>query len=232
MLFEDNTMTLSLKQQTAHLQQGAALIAVLVILVVITLLGVTAMRMGVTSLALATNSQVVQVLFQSADLGTNQLVNTVNQTGTAALNTTGVLAGSKGALCVTPVTTATFTNLTSGACDADSATSYLNKSKVVFTQVNYEKQLLTGWESNASQSDISNSGQSDSPLGQTQKLLVSSTAVVPSFGSAGIDSINTCLGKDIDDSNDVTIETITDCLTNAGAVFTTHESEYKINNKY
>lgn len=226
-------MTLSLKQQRAHLQQGAALIAVLVILVVITLLGVTAMRMGVTSLALATNSQVVQVLFQSADLGTNQLVNTVNQTGTAALNTTGILAGSKGALCVTPVATATFTNLTSGACDANSAASYLNKSKVAFTQVNYEKKLLTGWESNASQSDISNSGQSDSPLGQTQKLLLSSTAVVPSFGSANTDNINGCLAiDDIDDSNDVTIETITDCLTNVGAVFTTHESEYKINNKY
>ncbi len=86
-------MTLSLKQQRAHLQQGAALIAVLVILVVITLLGVTAMRMGITSLALATNSQVVQVLFQSADIGTNQLFNTVNSTGTAALDTTWGFGG-------------------------------------------------------------------------------------------------------------------------------------------
>lgn len=223
-------MTLSLKQQRMRLQRGAALIAVLVILVVITLLGVTAMRMGITSLALATNSQVVQVLFQSADTGTNQLISTVNQVGSAALGTTSVLAGTQGALCVTPAAGATFTNLTAGACNANSANSYLNKSQVVLAQVNYEKQLLSGWESNASQSDISDSGQSDNPLGQTQMLLVSSTAVIPSFGSASKGTINTCLSGTA--TVPATITTISNCLTNAGAVFTTHESEYKINNKY
>lgn len=225
-------MTLSLKQQRAHLQQGAALIAVLVILVVITLLGVTAMRMGITSLALATNSQVVQVLFQSADIGTNQLFNTVNSTGAAALDTTGVLAGKTGRLCVTPVSSATFTNLTTGACDTESASSYLNANQVVLTQVNYERSEVNDAQANDKESDISVLGQSENILGGVEILKVFSTAVVPSFGSADATTINSCLNNAADDADDTTTVTITDCLTNVGAVFTTHESEYKINRNF
>ena len=225
-------MTLALKQQRVHLQRGAALIAVLVILVVITLLGVTAMRMGITSLALATNSQVVQVLFQSADIGTNQLFNTVNSTGAAALDTTGVLAGKTGRLCVTPVSSATFTNLTSGACDAESATSYLNANRVVFAQVNYERSEVNDVQANDKESDISVLGQSENILGGVEILKVFSTAVVPSFGSASTTTINGCLNNTPDDADDTATVTITDCLTNAGAVFTTHASEYKINRNF
>jgi len=222
-------MTLSLKQQRAHLQQGAALIAVLVILVVITLLGVTAMRMGITSLALATNSQVVQVLFQSADIGTNQLVNSVNEMGNDAIGTNGILAGDTGVLCVTPVNGAKFKNLTSNVCNADNSSSYLNESKIVLAQVNYQKQDVEGVLSSAIQTSNIVTGQSTNPLGQTQMVKVFSTAVIPSFGSASTDTINACLGNTADDSENVAVVTITDCLTNAGAVFTTHESEYKIN---
>jgi len=225
-------MTLSLKQQRAHLQQGAALIAVLVILVVITLLGVTAMRMGITSLALATNSQVVQVLFQSADIGTNQLFNTVNATGATALDTTGVLAGKTGRLCVTPVNGATFTNLTTGTCNANNASSYLNASQVVLTQVNYQRNEVNNAQVNDSESDISVLGQSENVLGGVEILKVFSTAVVPSFGSASTTTINSCLNNVPDDTENTATVTITDCLTNAGAIFTTHESEYKINRNF
>lgn len=225
-------MTLSLKQQRAHLQRGAALIAVLVILVIITLLGVTAMRMGITSLALATNSQVVQVLFQSADIGTNQLFNTVNATGATALDTTGVLAGQSGSLCVTPVAAATFPNLTAGTCNANSAASYLNANQVVLTQVNYERTEVIEGQANDKESDISVLGQSDNILGGVELLKMFSTAVVPSFGSASTATINGCLNNVPDDADNVATVTITDCLTNAGAVFTTHESEYKINRNF
>jgi len=226
-------MTLSLQQQRAHLQRGAALIAVLVILIVITLLGVTAMRMGITSLALATNSQVVQVLFQSADTGTNQLVNTVNQMGAKALETSGVLAGDTGVLCVTPTAAANFPGLTTGTCNAENSSSYLNESKVVLAQVNFLKEDLTGWTSSLAQSNVSKEGQGNNPLGETQNLKVFSTAVVPSFGSASTTTINGCLNNAPDDIDangpNTAVVTITDCLTNAGAVFTTHQSEYKIN---
>jgi Tfp pilus assembly protein PilX len=59
---------LQLTSQT--LQQGAALIAVLIVLLIVTVLGITAMRMGLSSLALANNSQMSQLLFQTADMGT------------------------------------------------------------------------------------------------------------------------------------------------------------------
>jgi Tfp pilus assembly protein PilX len=48
-------------------QQGSALIAVMFILLLISLLGALAIRQGLTSLNIATNSQVNALLFQSAD---------------------------------------------------------------------------------------------------------------------------------------------------------------------
>ena len=62
-----------IKQIKNNQQQGMALIAVLIIVIVVTLLGVTAMRMSMTSLALATNSQASNLLFQAADLGLRSL---------------------------------------------------------------------------------------------------------------------------------------------------------------
>ena len=61
-------------------QQGAALIAVLLILVVVTLLGISAMRMGLTGLTVATNSQISSLLFQAADKGIH------NPDGSTGLN--------------------------------------------------------------------------------------------------------------------------------------------------
>lgn len=223
-------MRLSSKSQLAHLQQGAALIAVLIILVIITLLGVTAMRMGITSLALATNSQVVQLLFQSADMGTKQVIASigVGATATASLDTNGVVAGKSGTLCFTPIATAKFTNLSSGNCNANDADSYLSKRKVVLTQINYTREDTNNIQANDSEVDLSSTGQSENLTGAQETLKVFSTAVVPSFGSATPDTINSCLNKDADDAKDKTIVTITDCLTNAGVVFTTHASEYQI----
>lgn len=54
-------------------QQGSALISVLIILLVITVLGVIAIRQGLTSLNIATATQVQSILFQSADYGIDQL---------------------------------------------------------------------------------------------------------------------------------------------------------------
>lgn len=50
-------------------QQGLALIVVMVILLVVTILGISAVRMSLTSLSVATNSQIKGLLFQSADAG-------------------------------------------------------------------------------------------------------------------------------------------------------------------
>ncbi len=103
---------------------------------------------------------------------------------------------------------------------------------MVLTQVNYERSEVNDAQANDKESDISVLGQSENILGGVEILKVFSTAVVPSFGSADATTINSCLNNAADDADDTTTVTITDCLTNAGAVFTTHASEYKINRNF
>lgn len=216
-------------------EKGAALIAVLVILVIITLLGVTAMRMGVSSLTLATNSQVSQLLFQSADFGTNTFVNQVVADPNVALSTAGVAGDASGAemiYCVTPVATANFGGtLTAGACNLDQASSFISDREVVATEVTAQRTDVQGYGSNNATNSLSQLGSGDAPLGE-QNLKVYSTAVVPSFGSASITEINNCLAANVPSDDEGTDNsdavTKTDCLTDVGAVFTTHVSEYKI----
>lgn len=227
-------MTKTIVHQTtrSNPQRGAALTAVLIILVIITLLGVTAMRMGITSLALATNSQVVQVLFQSADTGTTEALKTFNQNTSAALDTTGLFAGMAGTRCVTPVAGADFTNFSEGNCDANDANSYLSQRRVTLTQMNYSVTPESDLEGTNTQKNLADQEGSSDPIIQTSILKLYSTAVIPSFGSASTGDINGCLGQVPDDADDSTVVTITDCLTNAGSVFTTHASEYKIKRNF
>lgn len=216
-------------------EKGAALIAVLVILVIITLLGITAMRMGVSSLTLATNSQVSQLLFQSADFGTNTFINQVVVDPNTALGTGGVAGDASGkemTYCVTPVAGADYgSTLTTGACDLSQASSFISDRKVVATVVTAQRIDVATYGTNKGINSLSQYGSGNAPLSE-QNLKVYSTAVVPSFGSASISDINDCLSTNVpsddegaDNSNAVTK---TDCLTDVGAVFTTHVSEYKI----
>ena len=59
-------------------QRGATLIVVLIMLLVITIVGVFAIRVAMTSLNIATNSQIGQLLLQTGDTPTNILLNRSN----------------------------------------------------------------------------------------------------------------------------------------------------------
>ncbi|ONG42176.1 hypothetical protein BKE30_01365 [Alkanindiges hydrocarboniclasticus] len=59
-------------------QQGATLIMVLFVLLIITMVGVLAIRVAMTSLNVATNSQIGQLLLQTGDTPNNQILNTTN----------------------------------------------------------------------------------------------------------------------------------------------------------
>ena len=59
-------------------QQGATLIMVLFVLLLITIVGVLAIRVALTSLNIATNSQIGQLLLQTGDTPNNQILNTTN----------------------------------------------------------------------------------------------------------------------------------------------------------
>lgn len=61
-----------------HQQRGATLIVVLIMLLVITIVGVFAIRVAMTSLNIATNSQISQLLLQTGDTPTNILLNQSN----------------------------------------------------------------------------------------------------------------------------------------------------------
>ena len=56
-------------------QRGATLIVVLIMLLIITIVGVMAIRIAMTSLNIATNSQIGQLLMQTGDVPTNLLLN-------------------------------------------------------------------------------------------------------------------------------------------------------------
>ncbi len=55
-------------------QRGATLIVVLIMLLVITIVGIFAIRVAMTSLNIATNSQIGQLLLQTGDTPTNQFL--------------------------------------------------------------------------------------------------------------------------------------------------------------
>lgn len=225
---------MTIKSSAKSLQRGAALIAVLVILLIVTVLGVTAMRMGLAGLTLANNSQVSQLLFQSADMGTVQLRATIDQNILNAMDVTGVIGNTAGGdthLCLKPANGTTFTNFNAGPCDPTNNNSYLSKRAVVLTQVTYIRRTVTDGESSNDVEDISQEGSSISPTGAQERLKTFSTSVTPSFGAATADTIADCLKNPADDEEveNSSAYTITDCLTKVGAVFTTHVSEYRIN---
>ncbi|ENW05843.1 PilX N-terminal domain-containing pilus assembly protein [Acinetobacter beijerinckii] len=62
-------------QKIRHQQRGATLIVVLILLLLITVIGIIAVRTAITSLNIATNSQIGQLLLQTGDTPTNQFLN-------------------------------------------------------------------------------------------------------------------------------------------------------------
>lgn len=66
---------MKIKNTFQRQQRGATLIVVLIMLLVITLVGVLAIRVAMTSLNIATNSQISQLLLQTGDTPTNLLLN-------------------------------------------------------------------------------------------------------------------------------------------------------------
>ncbi|MCH7314066.1 hypothetical protein [Acinetobacter sp. ANC 3882] len=59
-------------------QRGATLIVVLILLLLITVIGIVAVRTAITSLNIATNSQIGQLLVQTGDTPNNQFLNVSN----------------------------------------------------------------------------------------------------------------------------------------------------------
>lgn len=234
-------------------QEGMALLAVLVIVIVVTLLGVTAMRMSITSLALATNSQVSNLLFQASDLGIRSFANNITNVA-AAMDGAGILnplgsGSNERALCVSTDGATWGSGIYSvngfrnGSCVVGNANNFVSARNLVVTQLNYIRMDKGGGQVNNGETDLTKT----EILDETQ-YIVTSTSVMPGLGSADVDTINDCLdgthstmtaGMVSEDtvaafqkgqlSSDVTgaaTVTITDCLTDIGAVFTSHQQVF------
>lgn len=205
-------------------QRGAAIVVVMLILLVVTLLGITAVRMGLTSLTIATNSQVGNLLFQAADTGLVSFEETVRANVAAAALPSGVIGpslnvpGSEVLYCGTK-----GDRMRRGGCQAGVADDFISARDAVLNQMSVEvpaaadgspmKAIVLG-------TDMDRAGV------PTYRVRVHSTSLMPVFGSASEDDLNTCLSKENDDSDAPATETVTDCLTDSGAVFTTMVQEY------
>lgn len=211
-------MVIKARSSSRTQQKGVTLITVMVILIVVTLLGVSAMRMSLAGLTMSTNSQVANLLFQSGTAGFTQLVDEINRTTGKATLAGGILADAvvnedkEFSYCVTPKTAAAGL-LTKGTCDANNDNMYMSGRNAVLTQVSFKvvksNEMAIGTDVDLARQVV--------PL----KIMIYSTAVLPSFGSASKTTINDCFTKVNDDKNDTpTSDTISvaDCMTDNGAV--------------
>lgn len=205
-------------------QRGAAILVVMLILLVITVLGITAVRMGLTSLTIATNSQVSALLFQSADTGLISFEQRVNADPAGAALPTGVIGpalnvpGSEVLYCSTKLD-----RLRAGGCQAGVAADFTSARDVGLNQVSIE--VPAAADGSPMKSIVLGTDMDRAGI-PTYRVKVHSTALIPVFGAADTDDVNDCLAELNDDSDTPADVTVTDCLTDAGAVFTTMVQEY------
>lgn len=202
-------------------QRGAAIIVVMLILVIITVLGIAAVRMGLTSLSIATNSQVSALLFQAADTGLVTFEQKVAANPQAAALPSGIVGpslnqpGVEKPYCITAAN-----RLKPGLC---TSSDYTSARAAVINQIAVEVPAAADGSPKRAVvlgTDLDRAGISNYVVN------VHSTSLVPVFGAASDDEIETCLTKPNDDGDDVTVTTVTDCLTDEGGVFKTLVQEY------
>lgn len=205
-------------------QRGATIIVVMMILIVITVLGIAAIRMGLTSLSIATNSQVNGLLFQSSDNGLISFEQRVLANPAAAALPNGAIGpalntpGIDIPFCVTKADRMRAGNCAAGTvADFASARDAVVNQVAVFVPMGADgsplKSIVLG-------TDMDRAGIS------TYRVTVHSTSVLPVFGSASDADINGCLALPSDDIDNPAIVTVTDCLAAEGAVFNTMMQEY------
>lgn len=205
-------------------QRGAAIVVVMLVLLVITVLGMTAVRMGLTSLTIATNSQVSALLFQSADTGLNVFERAVVMNLSEAAKPTGIIGpalnnpGTEVIYCVTKAN-----QLRVGVCDAANSADYTSARDVSINQLAVE--VPAAADGSPMRSIVLGSDPDRAGI-PTYKVVVHSTSVVPVFGAADSDEVTDCLDNVNDDTDTPAEESVTDCLTDDGAVFTTMVQDY------
>lgn len=202
-------------------ESGMALIATLVILLVVTMLGLTAMRAGLLNLSIATNSQVDNLLFRGSDTALLMVENQVNADPVAAASAVGLVGSATLAPGIEQNNCLTKTGFVAGNCTLTNASNFMSARDAVAVKLT----MLNPTRADGEPAKVLTPGSDDTYADDL--VIAISTSVLPAFNSAASSSdIQACLNKPSDDSKDVTVETTTDCLSKAGAAFTTTVQEY------
>lgn len=215
------TMPTSMKRQ-----RGVALIVTLVILVAVTLIGLTALRAGLLHVAIATNSQVDTILFRAADASRQSLEDIVDADKNKAMGVSGIIGmvseGSEKVSCLTSSGFLLATPTANNICNFNGAgAKFMTGRNLVAAQTTL---TMTSQRVAPDGSDVESTGGAGN-----LKYVSYSTAVMPSFGSASMSTAQGCMSNKSDESaNPSGIVTISECLSAAGASYSTTVQEYYV----
>lgn len=208
-------------------QHGFALIMTMLVLVVVTVIGVSAMRLSFLSLATATNAQVNMLLMEAANAGLNAVTDKLAANPTAEQKTTALL----GAALATPgkesvrcFSISSKMDQVGGAlCDTSSSKNgadAFSARQTMFEQVS----VLVPTDAAGNPQYAVTYGTDD----DRAKIATGYTVEVHSTSSLPVLSADTdgskakaCYAKINDDSVDITVTSVTDCMTDESIPFTT-----------
>ncbi len=238
---------------TSQKQNGSVLIVVLIMIVVIAMIGTWAVRSSITSLNISTNAQAQSLLMQNSDSVFYKLENkTQNDLTFAQMRIgDGMLAyvlrpenkGKELVFCIRGTQTDNFSGSriassvywqgteimntelgTSGFCQTHRG-DFISGRQATMTQVAVRAaDASRDWE-HMMEGDDKESSKSTG----IQKVVITSTSLLPNLSNASIQEVNACL-KDYTSYVDPLVDnnTVTDCLSKLNVPYSTQEMEYSL----
>lgn len=250
-------------------QQGATLIVVMIVLLIIVVVGILAIRVAMVSLGVATNSQVNQLNFQSSDaplawfnnFDASKIADVGNVIG-AALKENESNPGGEYIFCYKPTSKSFAQTLNAslirkadsgnnatvdaggvaGFCDLTADFGSNRPAVVTQVAVSIPTDTINGVPgSNLPRGiNVSEGTQLPKSMTTTQRIRVTTTAMLPNYSSSLTSSIqNDCLkstSAKISDDLSATLSTgseytLAKCLTDKGVPFSTQVQEFKYINQ-
>lgn len=202
-------------------EQGATLIAVLLILLLVTILGTLAIRQGLVSLNISTNSQAKSLLLQNSDSAIYTLENPSNiDQNLSGDHFLGIIirpenASNELVFCYSGTATtffdfnnASFINWdagntptnnslgTSGYCDSSNASGYTSGRRSVLTQVAVK---IGGVSTQPFDGNQQGTEAVTANIMQSKPITIFSTSILPAMSSVTTTKINSCLSAHMSD---------------------------------
>lgn len=234
-------------------QRGSTLVIVLLFLVVITVIGTLAIRQSMTSLNVATNSQVQQLLMQSSDavlyrIGKANLSGSIGNPSSMLgyslknigsevifcfrsqlADSTSFSVGNTSLLVWNDTNSEVVVNGVSGFCDLKSQHDYASSRKAQMTQVTILANPLSNLTSKPLQTvtlgtDMESIGKRDED--HSKRIRVYVTSILPNMTSTSEEKILACLRRPNEKPLVGNAETMDACLTRENVPFNTQMQDF------